>query len=561
MRRTGRILAAGALSLSILITGCGKPLSEPKEGTDAVTVFQSGDLTTEQKLLELGKPVATSATLPEIFGIDTALLLNGSLVDSYVREDTITFEGDYTQLEGVITFRGDNYRRNPSYGVADIVEKTLEKTWSVKTGRLKKTVKSGYWTGSGWTGQPLLVRWPEETRLAMNLYEEKKNKDGLVEVIYATMDGNIYFLDLEDGEPTRDKISLGFPVKGTGSLYPDGTPLYFVGAGDSMGEEGARTFVVDLIRGEIIYEYGVEDEFSVREDNNRFHAYDSSPLIDVETDTLIQPGENGILYTTKLNTFYNGTSVSIDPEEPVKLRYTTARSGEDSYWLGMEASAVTWNGYLYIVDNCADLLCIDLNTMEVVWTQDVKDDANATPVLDIVEEEQTAYLYVAPSLHFTRDKNSQGEIPLMKVNAATGEVVWQREYLCSTVDGVSGGVQATALVGQNNLSDLVYFVIARTGGKDRGKIVALDKKTGSEVWYCEMEHYSWSSPIALYDSEGNGYVILCDSDGNMFLLDGLTGEQYSKVNLGDNIEASPAAFENTIVVGTRGQKIYGVTVK
>ena len=199
--------------------------------------------------------------------------------------------------------------------------------------------------------------------------------------------------------------------------------------------------------------------------------------------------------------------------------------------------------------------------MEVVWTQDVKDDANATPVLDIVEEEQTAYLYVAPSLHFTRDKNSQGEIPLMKVNAATGEVVWQREYLCSTVDGVSGGVQATALVGQNNLSDLVYFVIARTGGKDRGKIVALDKKTGSEVWYCEMEHYSWSSPIALYDSEGNGYVILCDSDGNMFLLDGLTGEQYSKVNLGDNIEASPAAFENTIVVGTRGQKIYGVTVK
>lgn len=561
MKKKRYTMTAMALALSLLLAGCGDPLSEPMAGDDAVTVFQNQALTSEQKLLELGRPLAVSSTLPSLFGLETALLVNGSAADSYSSAERIEFEGDYTNLEGVITFRGDNYRLNPSYGMADIVEKTLEKTWNIKTGRLRKTISSGYWTGSGWTGQPLLARWPEETRQAMNMYEEKKNKAGLVEVIYATMDGNIYFLDLEDGEATRDPIELGFPVKGTGSIYPDGTPLYFVGAGDSMGEECARTFIIDLIEGTIIYEYGMDDEFSVREDNDRFHAYDSSPLIDVETDTLIQPGENGILYLTKLNTVYDGTSVTINPDEPVKMRYTTARSGEDSYWLGMESSAVAWKGYLYIVDNCADLLCIDLNTLEIIWMQDMKDDSNATPVLDIVEEDQTAYLYVAPSLHFTRDKNSEGEVPIMKVNAATGEVIWQREYLCSTVDGVSGGVQATALVGQNNLSDLVYFVIARTGGKDKGKIVALDKETGSEVWYCDMEHYSWSSPIALYDAEGNGYVILCDSDGNMFLLDGLTGECYSSVNLGNNIEASPAAFENTIVVGTRGQRIYGITVK
>ncbi len=30
------------------------------------------------------------------------------------------------------------------------------------------------------------------------------------------MDGNVYFLDLEDGTPTRDKIVLGMPIKGTG---------------------------------------------------------------------------------------------------------------------------------------------------------------------------------------------------------------------------------------------------------------------------------------------------------------------------------------------------------
>ena len=111
----------------------------------------------------------------------------------------------------------------------------------------------------------------------------------------------------------------------------------------------------------------------------------------------------------------------------------------------------------------------------------------------------------------------------MKVNAATGEIIWKRTYECKTVDGVSGGVQATACLGQNNISDLVYFNVARTGGKKHGKLVAIDKKTGGEVWSVEMKYYSWSSPVAVYDAKGDGYIILCDSDGNMFLLDGRTG--------------------------------------
>ena len=33
------------------------------------------------------------------------------------------------------------------------------------------------------------------------------------------------------------------------------------------------------------------------------------------------------------------------------------------------------------------------------------------------------------------------------------------------------------------------------------------------------------------------------------------------VDLGSNIEASPAVFENTVVVGTRANGIWGVTMK
>lgn len=578
---TGVCVAVIGLSVrasGVLARGSSHPLSSPVTSDITVTAFNPQTLTNGQRLLINGMPIMVSTTSPQLFGFDTALMVNNSIVSSYQRKELIQFTDNYTQMEGVITFRGNNYRTSPSYGIADIKEKKFDtkSMWHVNTGSLNKTAYGGdgEWSGSCWTGQPLIVRWKEETRRAMNLYEDKKQKDGLIEVIYATCDGNIYFIDLEDGKPTRDKISLGFPVKGTGSLYPSEIPLYFVGAGDSMGEECARAFIVDLIQGKVIYEYGYDDEFSVREDNNRFHAYDSAPLIDVKTDTLIQPGENGILYTMKLNTKYDGTSVSIDPDEIVKWRYTTNNSREDGYWLGMESSAAIWNGYLYIADNCANLMCIDLNTMEVVWVQNTIDDTNATPVFEVKQEDGTAYIYISTSLHFTKDSESKGEIKLFKINAATGEIVWEIPYLCETVNMISGGVQATALLGEKNLSDLVYFAIARTGGLDRGQIVAIDRATGKEAWHCDMEYYTWSSPIALYDEQGNGYVILCDSKGNMYLLDGRTGEQYDRINLGGaNIEASPAAFENTIVVGTRGvglkssilgakgKRIYGIKVK
>lgn len=545
-----------------LLTGCMDVVSEPNEGDAVAPVLNTTALTTEQKLLETGISVPVSQTLPSRFGFETKLMVNNVAVDSFIRQEEIHFDGDhYTDLEGIITFRGDNYRSGAAYGVADMESYTLKKAWNVNTGELKKTTGKGEWTGSGWTGQPLIIRWPEETRKAMNLYDSKKNKSDLVEVIYATMDGNIYFLDLEDGSATRDKIKLGFPIKGTGSLYPDGTPLYVVGAGDDMGSDSARTFIVDLIQGKVIYEYGNDDDFSLRTDNGNFCAFDSSALFDVATDTLIQPGENGVLYTTKLNTKYDGTSISIDPSDVVKWNYTTSRTGNDKYWLGMESSAVVYDHYLYVCNNGGDLMCLDLNTMELVWSQDILDDSNASPVLEVSQTDGTAYIYISTSLHWTKDKKDTGDIPIFKINAATGEIIWKRTYECKTVDGVSGGVQATACLGQNNIDDLVYFNIARTGGKKHGKLVAIYKATGGEAWSVDLKYYSWSSPVAVYDKKGDGYIILCDSDGNMHLLDGRTGELKDTINLGKNVEASPAVFENTIVVGTRGKKIYAITLE
>ena len=64
------------------------------------------------------------------------------------------------------------------------------------------TYNDATWSGSGWTGQPLMRKWSREAKAHMNMYDWAKQQEELVEVIYACMDGFVYFLDLESGEPT-----------------------------------------------------------------------------------------------------------------------------------------------------------------------------------------------------------------------------------------------------------------------------------------------------------------------------------------------------------------------
>lgn len=509
-------------------------------------------------------PAAVTGTYPDEFGIESGIMVDGVEFDSYQRSASIDFsEGaDYTELEGIITFRGNNFRDGASYGAASVKSKKFNtEPWEFETGSLKKMYGEGSWTGSGWTGQPLLVKWPEQTKRIMNMYDSAKQKKDLVEAIYATMDGNIYFLDIETGEKTRDSIKTGFPFKGAGALDPRGIPMLYLGSGDDSpldGGKGARAFIYSLVTGEKLLEFGAEDPFAWR----GFHAYDSSPLVDAETDTLVYPGENGILYTMKLNTQYdeNAGILSISPSEQIKWRYRGARSG-DKYWLGIEDSAVIWRSHAIFSDNGGHLMCLDLNRYKVEWVQNVLDDTNCTPVLEL--EDGHPYVYTSTSFHagWRAEEGEKTVIPVWKIDAVTGEIVWKTEYMCGTVKDVSGGVQGTLAVGKNKLSDLIFVPVSRNPSTSSGKLVALDKNTGSERWVFEMEKYPWSSPVAVYDEDGNGYIIQCNQAGNMYLLDGLTGELLDTLNLGANIEASPAVYGNTIVVGTRGNRIFGVTLE
>lgn len=504
------------------------------------------------------EPHCVESTNPSNLIESTDIEVNGTVLNDvslYSSQSVIEFGqgNDYTDVEGIISFRGNNFRDNASYGYAEMNQYSLTKKWSQNTDGL--TYGSATWTGSGWTGQPLITKWPKETRTHMNMYDWAKEKEELVEVIYACMDGYIYFMELESGQATRDKLYLGYTFKGSGALDPRGYPIMYVGAGYDSNRGTARSFIINLLDCSVMYEFGNNDPFSIR---GSLSYFDASAVVDAETDTLIYPGENGILYLVKLNTNYNeeAGTLSINPDQVVKWRYSGTRTNYSSYWVGMETSPAVYKGYLFTADNGGNLMCINLNTLELVWVQDILDDSNSTPVLSV--ENGKLYLYVSTSFHLGWRSSYTANVPIWKIDAETGEILWQVDYECYSQEGVSGGVQSTIAMGKHTLSDYIYVTVSKTGGSQSGVLVCINKYTGEKIWEHESA-YAWSSPVCVYNSDGSGKVIYCDSAGNMYLLNAETGEVHSTCSLSDGvIEASPAVYKNYAVVGTRNCKIWGI---
>lgn len=536
------------------------PATTQKPPVTDTTGTQSAEMPTSEPTVEPTtaptepEPTYTAAYTdnsdPANWNVKWDIYQDTTKVDSFSRQETISFgQGEsYTALEGIVTFRGNNYRNGASYGTTTVTNNTLTKLWNAKVGSLKGD--NGNWCGCGWTGQPLVVRWDAETKAIMNMYPDKKAKEDLVEVIYATLDGHIYFYDLADGSRTRDPIDVGMNFKGAGSLDPRGYPLMYVGSGDNISGKRARMYIISLIDGKILYEQSGRDS----EAHRKWYAFDSAPLVDAKTDTLIWPGENGVLYTIKLNTAYDQAAgtITVDPENVAKTRYKTNLGHK----VGYEASAVVVDGYLYCGDNGGAFFCMDLNTMELVWAQNVRDDINATPVFQW-EEDGNGYIYIGTSMEYAK-----GSTYIYKLNAATGEIVWERKFTDVTYnERVSGGVLSSPVLGKKGtqLEGLIIYPIARTPSAGAGTIVALDTKTGETVWSVTNKNYHWSSPVAIYDEAGKGYILLGDSSGKITMYDA-EGNILTSVGLGSNIEASPVVFENTLVVGTRGQGIFGVAI-
>ncbi|SHI50289.1 outer membrane protein assembly factor BamB family protein [Lutispora thermophila] len=458
------------------------------------------------------------------------------------------FTLSYTEIPGVLTFRGNNFRTAPAFGTVDLEQYTIEKIWNVKA------EPKGLWGGgSGWTGQPALVKWSPEVRKIMNIKDKFKEDDNFVEVIIGSLNGKVYFIDLETGEQTREPIDTGSPIKGSVSVDSRGYPLLYVGQGIKENPDfGFRLY--NLIDQKMLFLQDGEDEDAPR----RWPNFDSSALFSRSEDALYVGGENGLFYKLKLNTTFipEEKLLTINPEIQ-KFKYERVDNSTDpeQSTYGIENSPASWQNLIFFVDNGGLVKCIDTDLNEI-WTVDNIDDTDATVTLDIENGEPV--IYTACEVD---KQGSQGITRILKIEGKTGKILWEKQYNAYSVGTSNGGALATNVVGKGHMDHMVIFTLSRTEIKDRGIMVALNKSTGEELWRWKMPTYAWSSPVDIYDSEGNGYIFQALRNGTVCILDGEKGEILGKTTVDSYIEASPSIYNDYVVIATRNGYIHGLKLK
>ena len=477
---------------------------------------------------------------------------------------------------GVLTFRGDNFRRNAAAGTLSAEPLKLSVLWQTEAGSARGINKTYY--GYEWTGQPVIARWSTEVRTKSNITESKIEKSALKEVIIAGVDGSVRFLDLEDGKFTRNSIRLNYPMKGTPSLDPRGYPFLTVGQltrkmkGRTAGKIGLRQYNL-YSQNELKIIDGLDGKY--HRPLNDIGSFETSALIDRESDTLIVAGTNGMLYLESLGLSfdYNLGVLTISPS--VVAMSSRAKGQKSNALVAVESSLAAYDKYVYYADMGGVLRCVDTNTLRPVWAVDTGDSVMAAVALDLTENRELN-LYTANMLN--NRKKGNGNVQIRRYDALSGREIW-----CTDVGVFKSkkdrekdniGAKASPVIGQNRLVDLVYFTVTGLSGDGAKKLnlnadtpaalIALDKGNGRVVWAYGLGSRSESSPIALYDKTGNGWIIQCEQNGKIHLLDGRTGKLVNSLQVEGEIEASPAAYNNVVVVGTTGKGkafVYGIEVK
>ena len=209
---------------------------------------------------------------------------------------------------------------------------------------------------------------------------------------------------------------------------------------------------------------------------------------------------------------------------------------------------------MWFADNSGYLTCLDTTTMTPLWVRDCSDDTDASTVLE--EDGENLWLYVSSEID---KQGTHGTCYLRKLNALTGELVWE-QTLTGGDSGHEAGAYATPALGKGSLKGLIFYAIAKTDKYGGGVLLGVDSATGDILWTVKLSRSSWSSPTCIYDENGNGWVVHADGGGVLRLVDGHTGEVLAKADLESNVEGSPAIFGDMLVVGTRGRKIFGVKI-
>ena len=409
------------------------------------------------------------------------------------------------------------------------------------------------------------------------------------EVIVAGMDGQIYFLDLLDGSATREAIDFGYPMRSTPSLHPLSYPMMTSGQYARKMKSGTSSsiglYYYNLMnKKQLRLIDGIDRKLKRPYSENASGAFDTSALIDRNTNTLIAIGTNGLLYTEKLDMTMmldaeTGT-LKYEFEEPTEVVTMMSHTkNQKAGNVAVESSLAMYGNYAFFADMGGILRCVDTTTMTTAWAVETGDSVRAAIALDLEEGEDTntLWLYTANLVN----NRTKGNVTIRRYNAMTGKEDWAFAIHCADAKKkdvtfnavVTPGAMASPVVGQHGLNDLVYFTLSSVSATGAqvfegdsaipGVIIALNKETGEVVWHMEMEAYCYSSPVAVYDEAGRGWIIQACSNGTIYLMDGLTGDVINTLAVNGVIEGSPAVYGDMMVIGTTGKDssyIYGIKI-
>jgi len=451
----------------------------------------------------------------------------------------------YKDIDGVLTFRGGPLRQANFGGTLSKRPDTIIVKWAFQTEMDNTETKFGKWGGgSGWTGQPLYITWPDSIYEAIKAQNKELTQDfSKTEVIVGSLASKVYFINPSNGKRSRNPISTGNPIKGTISLDPYFNGLLYVGHGVPNGQTfGCIT--VNLLNNSVVNTYGSDPKAW-----RGWNAFDSSPIR--VGDFVFRPGENGMIYKY---------FVDVNGKETLhsKLRYRLKGASQTP---GIESSMAVYINYGYFADNSGNVLCINLSTLRPVWRYNNIDDCDATPVIDI--ENGKPYVYSGCEV----DKQpGQGSARLAKIDALTGEEIWCYKSTSTRFNTngkhFDGGFYSTPLLGVGNCDSLIFANrVDNEQNAQRGHFVAINKYTGQLVYEVKEKCYAWSSPVGFTDPDNNMYVLTGDTQGYMYLIDGASGEVICRRLVGINFESSPVVRGNTAIVGSRGNNIFCVSIE
>lgn len=520
------LFSAGLVSLSLSAEACQNRGHNSVPDSDTIVVTP-----VEEPRCEALNPDTCFASIQEIdYRIDTFDVVHSGIVDS--------FADLFAEAPGILTFRG-NPARNAMVFELDSQPDSLCVDWTFVTKTDNRKTSHGQWGGgTGWTGQPLYVAWPDSLAAHYKALGTMMPEAGSREVIFASLCSQLYFVDFETGEPSREPIFVNHPIKGTPLIDPTLDGKIYVGHGVKADSAPWGQIVVDLERHAIVQEFGVD-----RRAWRGWGAYDSSPLRFGQF--VFRPGENGTLYKWLVQ----GDTLTLHST----LRYRKRGAGAP----GVESSMSVWRNYGYLNDNHGNVMCVNLNTLKPVWRYDNHDDSDATPVVS--HEGDSTFVYSGCEVD---RKSGAARCHFVKLNALTGMKVWEDTTTSHQAHALGkhfdGGYYATPLLGRGACEDLVFVNRVLNTKNLNGELVAFEKATGRQRYTLPLRHYAWSSPIGFVSKDGKFTIFTGDTAGNAYLIDGETGELLYRQRIGSNFESSPIAVGNSVVLGSRGNKVFKI---